>query len=55
MCVGALPAYVSVYHAYAVPQEARTLQLELQTVVSCHAMLGIEPGPSGKAASALNH
>ena len=30
------------------------LELELQTVVSCH-VLGIEPGSYGRAASALNH
>ena len=31
------------------------LELELQTVVNLHVGAGIEPGSSGRAASALNH
>jgi hypothetical protein len=31
------------------------MEWELLAVVSCHVVVGIKPGFSGKAASALNH
>jgi hypothetical protein len=31
------------------------LELELQMIISYHEVLGIEPGSSGRASSALNH
>lgn len=48
MCIDVLPAYVCV-------RMPDLLELELQAAVSCHVGAVNEPGPSGIAASALNH
>lgn len=51
MCVYILPACMSVHHIHAWSLQSVS---ELQTVVSCHGVLGIEPRSSESAASVLN-
>lgn len=46
MCVNNLPAFTSVRGCWI---------LELQTAVSCHMVLGMEPGFSGRTVNAANH
>ena len=52
-----VPVHVRVYvhiSTEALQGQKRALgPLELQVVVSCHVVLGTEPGSSGRAASAL--
>lgn len=49
--------YVYVLHAYSVYKGLKRaldlLKLELETVVSCHWVVGSEPGFSGRATSIL--
>lgn len=51
--------FYSVLYVCLVPMEARgghdSLELELQMVVSCQRVLGIELGFSGRATSFLNY
>lgn len=49
--------YIHWYFAcfYVCVRKPNTLKLEFQTNVSCHMGAGIDPGPSGGAASAFNH
>ena len=61
LCLGVLPASISVYHVCAwclwrSEEGIRCLELELQVVVN-HTMfvLGIEPGSSARRTSALNY
>lgn len=58
MYMDILPTYVSVYHMYAVPSEAKRghlipLELVIQTSESFQMVIGIEPRSSRKAVSAL--
>ena len=60
MCMGVLLVCMSVQHRHAVTTETRrgcwiSLVLELQTVIRQNVVLGMEPGSSGSAVSALNH
>lgn len=48
MCLGVLPACMSV------GGRQKPWELESQTLMSYHVVLGTESGPSGRAASALN-
>jgi hypothetical protein len=57
--MGILPEYMSVYHMYTMPMQARKgrwipLELQLQTVVSCHVGAGTRTLSSTRVASALN-
>ena len=60
MCTGVCLHVCQVHHVCTVSVEMRkkrvseSLGLELETVVSCHVGVGIEPLSFGKATSALN-
>lgn len=46
--------YTGILHVYICVRVSEFLELELQTGVSCHVGVGIEPGSSGKTAGALD-
>ena len=54
---GCLSGHISVYYLCACCQKRALdpLELEVQAVVSCQWVLGIEPWSSGRAASVLDH
>ena len=58
MCVGVLPACVSMHHKHmpgALRAQKRALDLLELSYRAAEWMLGTGPGSSGRSASALNH